>query len=98
MVEDAQPGDELWSLYEKEFEDYLDIPFQVTIVIGRTSLTIGELLNLDFGSIVQLPKSAGESFDVLANGKRVAKGDVTIMEDRFGVRVTEFLSPREKRT
>ena len=81
--------------WEEGLEDFLDVPYHITIVIGRKRMTIGDLLQLEYGSIVELPKSAGESFDVLANGKLIARGDVTIMEDRFGVRVTEFVVPRE---
>lgn len=81
------------SIFDVELADFMDVPYEITIVIGRRQLKIGELLQLEYGSIVELPKSAGESFDVLANGKPIAKGEITIMEDRFGVRVIEFLTP-----
>ena len=71
-------------------ESLHDVPHKITIVIGRTKMTIGELLELQRGTVVELTKSAGESFDVLANNKLIARGEVTIVDDRFCVRVTEF--------
>ena len=91
MAEEKPLDEEFWKEYEKGLEDFLNVPFRITIVIGRSRMTIGDLLQLEYGGIVEIPKSAGESFDVLINEKLVARGDVTIMEDRFGVRVTEFL-------
>jgi len=72
-----------------ELWEFHDVPYEVTIVIGRTSMTIGDLLQLSRGSMVELTKSAGESFDVHANGRLIARGDVTVIDDRFAIRVTE---------
>lgn len=76
--------------YEALRELY-NVPARITIVVGRTHLTIGSLLQLERGSIVELSKSAGESFDILVNGRLAARGDVTVMEDRFGIRVNEII-------
>ncbi len=75
-------------------ESLHDIPHKITIVIGRTKMTIGELLELQRGTIVELTKSAGESFEVLANNKLIARGEVTIVDDRFCIRLTEFATER----
>ena len=77
----------------KDIEDFLDVPYEITILVGSTTMTINELLNLGRGAIVELTKSAGESFDVLANGQRIAMGDVTIIDDRFAIRITECVPP-----
>ncbi len=76
-----------------ELQDFADIPYEVTILIGKTTMTINDLLRLDRGAIIELSKSAGESFDVLANGKLVARGDVTVIDDRFAIRITDIVEP-----
>ena len=77
----------------KDIEYYLDVPYEITILVGSTTMTINDLLNLGRGAIVELTKSAGESFDVLANGRLIARGDVTIIDDRFAIRITECAEP-----
>lgn len=90
MAEEQKKQEEGKIVEFEEMQDFFDVPHTVTIIIGRTTMTISELLQLDTGSIVELTKSAGESFDVLANGKLIAHGDVTVVEDRFGVRITDL--------
>ena len=77
-----------------QFENLHDVPYKITIVIGRARMTIGELLELQRGTIVELTKSAGESFEVLANNKLIARGEVTIVDDRFCIRLTDFAVER----
>jgi len=69
-----------------------DIPVRVTVELGRTRRNISEILNMSAGSIIELDKMAGESVDVLVNGKLIAKGEVVVIDENFGVRVTEIIS------
>lgn len=74
----------------------LDIPLQVTVELGRTKKLIKEILELGPGSIVELDKLAGEPVDILVNNKLVAKGEVVVIDENFGVRVTEIVSQWER--
>ena len=68
-----------------------DVPLEVTVELGRTSKTIHEILDFAPGTIIELEKIAGEPIDVLVNGKFVAKGEVVVIEENFGIRVTEII-------
>ncbi|HHY41906.1 MAG TPA: flagellar motor switch phosphatase FliY [Thermoanaerobacterales bacterium] len=70
----------------------LDVPLEVTVELGRTSKTIKEILDISPGTIVELDKMAGEPVDILVNGKLVAKGEVVVIDENFGVRITEILN------
>ena len=83
---------------QQNFELLLDIPLEVTVEIGRTRLAIRELLELGPGSVVELAKLAGEHLDVLINGKPIAHGEAVLVNDRFGVRLTDVISPSERIT
>ena len=74
----------------------LDIPLQVRVEVGRTRLMIQELLQLGKGSVVELNKMLGEPFEVLVNDKLVARGEVVVVNDRFGIRLTDIISPNER--
>ena len=78
------------------FELLLDIPLEVTVEIGRTRLAIRELLQLGPGSVIELQKLAGETLDVLVNGKPIARGEAVMVSDRFGVRLTDVASPSDR--
>ena len=80
----------------RNFELLLDIPLEVTVEIGRTRLAIRELLQLGPGSVVELQKLAGETLDVLINGKPIARGEAVMVNDKFGVRLTDVASPSER--
>ena len=80
----------------RNFELLLDIPLEVTVEIGRTRLAIRELLQLGPGSVVELHKLAGETLDVLINGKPIARGEAVMVNDKFGVRLTDVISPSER--
>ena len=74
----------------------LDISLEVTVELGRTRMVINDLLQLGQGSIVELAKLAGESLEVLVNGKLIARGEVVVVNDKFGVRLTEVVPPEER--
>ena len=67
------------------------MPLEVTVELGRTNRTIQEILDFSPGTIIELNKIAGEPIDVLVNGKYVAKGEVVVIEESFGVRITEII-------
>lgn len=74
----------------------LDIPLQVTVELGRTKRTVQEILALSSGSIIELDKLAGEPVDILINSKLIAKGEVVVIDENFGVRVTDIISQRDR--
>jgi flagellar motor switch protein FliN/FliY len=80
----------------RNFELLLDIPLELTVEIGRTKLPIRTLLSLGAGSVVELGKLVGEPLDVLANGKPIARGEAVMVNDKFGVRLTDVISPSER--
>jgi len=73
-----------------------DIPLEVTVELGRTRLLIRDIMDLSAGSIIELDKIAGEAVDLLANGMLVARGEVIVIDDNFGVRVTEIITARDR--
>ncbi|MCY8247898.1 flagellar motor switch phosphatase FliY, partial [Bacillus inaquosorum] len=74
----------------------LDIPLSITVELGRTKRSVKEILELSAGSIIELDKLAGEPVDILVNQRIVAKGEVVVIEENFGVRVTDILSQAER--
>jgi flagellar motor switch protein FliN/FliY len=68
-----------------------DIPMELSVEIGRTHMTVGETLDLRVGSVVALERQAGEAADLLVNGTAIARGEVIVMDERYGLRVTEIL-------
>ena len=74
----------------------LDIPVTVSLEIGRTRATIRNLLSYTQGSVVELDRLAGEPLDVLVNGTLIAHGEVVVINDKFGVRLTDVISPQER--
>jgi flagellar motor switch protein FliN/FliY len=74
----------------------LDVSLPVAIELGRTQMTISDILELGSGSIVELDKLAGEPVDILVNSKPLAKGEVVVLDENFGVRITSLVSPRER--
>jgi len=74
----------------------LDVPMTLTVELGRTSRLVQEILGLGEGSIIELDKLAGEPVDLLVNGKLIAKGEVVVIDENFGVRVTDIVSPDER--
>ncbi|WP_100404000.1 flagellar motor switch phosphatase FliY [Bacillus sp. FJAT-42315] len=74
----------------------LDIPLQVTVELGRTTRSVKDVLDLTAGSIIELDKLAGEPVDILVNSRLIAKGEVVVIEENFGVRITDILSQSER--
>ena len=74
----------------------LDIPLEISVELGRTKMLINELLKLGQGSVVELSKLAGETLEILANQKLVARGEVVVVNEKYGVRLTEIISPIER--
>ena len=74
----------------------LDIPVQITVELGRTKITIKNLLQLAHGSVVELEAMAGEPMDVLVNGTLIAQGEVVVVNDKFGIRLTDIITPSER--
>jgi len=74
----------------------LDVPLQISVELGKVRKLIRDILEFNLGSIIELDKMAGEPVDVLVNGKIIAKGEVVVIEDSFGVRITEILSPEKR--
>jgi flagellar motor switch protein FliN/FliY len=81
---------------DERLELLLDIPLEITVELGRVNMEVRDVLALTAGSIVEISKAAGEPVDVLVNGRPVARGEVVVIEDNFGVRITEILSPRDR--
>ena len=74
----------------------LDVPVTLSLEVGRARLPIRNLLQLNQGSVVELQRGAGESLDVFVNGTLIAHGEVVVINDRFGVRLTDVVSPSER--
>ena len=74
----------------------LDIPIEVTVELGRSKMLVNELLQLGQGSVIELSKLAGETLEILANQKLIARGEVVVVNDKYGVRLTEVISPMER--
>ena len=81
---------------EVKLDVILDIPVTVAMEIGRTKLSIRNLLQLNQGSVVELDRLAGEPMDVLVNGTLVAHGEVVVVNEKFGIRLTDVISPAER--
>jgi len=74
----------------------LDIPLEITIELGRTKMLINDLLKLGQGSVIELTKEAGDTLEILANNRLFAKGDVVVVNKKYGIRLTEVISPVER--
>ncbi|AUX93894.1 flagellar motor switch protein FliN [Mixta gaviniae] len=74
----------------------MDIPVKLTVELGRTKMTIKELLRLTQGSVVALEGLAGEPLDILINGYLIAQGEVVVVNDKYGVRITDIITPSER--
>lgn len=81
---------------EANLDVILDIPVTISMEIGRTHISIRNLLQLNQGSVVELDRLAGEPMDVLVNGTLVAHGEVVVVNEKFGIRLTDVISPAER--
>lgn len=100
---DVPPADPGLSLGETEasarprnLDLILDIPLKVTVELGRTKMVVHDLLALGQGSVIELNKLAGEPMEVLVNDKLVARGEAVVVNEKFGVRLTDIISPMER--
>tara|TARA_Y100000294_G_C8458964_1_gene297763 strand:- start:259 stop:660 length:402 start_codon:yes stop_codon:yes gene_type:complete len=80
----------------KNLDMILDIPLVVTVELGRTKMMINDLLQLGQGSVIELSKLVGEPLEILVNDKLVARGEVVVVNEKFGVRLTDIVSPMER--
>jgi flagellar motor switch protein FliN/FliY len=74
----------------------MDIPLKVTVELGRTKMAVSELLNLGQGSVIELSKLAGEPMEVLVNDKLVARGEAVVVNEKFGIRLTDIISKSDR--
>jgi flagellar motor switch protein FliN/FliY len=81
---------------QNDIDFILDIPVQLTVELGRTKIAIKNLLQLAQGSVVELDGMAGEPMDVLVNGCLIAQGEVVVVNDKFGIRLTDIITPSER--
>ncbi|TVO76299.1 flagellar motor switch protein FliN [Sedimenticola selenatireducens] len=81
---------------EVQLDAILDVPVTISMEIGRTQISIRNLLQLNQGSVVELDRLAGEPMDVLVNGTLIAKGEVVVVNEKFGIRLTDIISPADR--
>ncbi|HMW18353.1 MAG TPA: flagellar motor switch protein FliN [Accumulibacter sp.] len=84
------------SALNQDLDMILDIPVQISVELGRTRITIRNLLQLAHGSIVELDALAGEPLNVFVNGTLIAQGEVVVVNDKFGIRLTDIITPSER--
>lgn len=83
-------------LDKKNLDFILDIPLQVTVELGRTKLLVKDILQLNQGAVVELTKLAGEPLDIFVNSKLVARGEAVVVNEKFGVRLVDIVTPNER--
>ena len=96
MAEASAPVPSSADTERTNLELILDVPLAVSVELGRVRMPVRELLALAAGSVIELTKLAGEPLDVLINGKPVARGEAVMVNEKFGVRLTEIVSPTER--
>lgn len=94
--QEQERGEEVSMELPDKLKRFLDIPLQVEVVVGSTIISLGELINLDIGSVVELEQKVETPVDIKINGKLVAKGEIVIVEDKFGVRIIDILGKEER--
>lgn len=90
------PEDNQAPLDKKNLDFILDIPLQVTVELGRTKLLVKDILQLNQGAVVELTKLAGEPLDIFVNSKLVARGEAVVVNEKFGVRLVDIVTPNER--
>ncbi len=93
-AEDKAAADE--ENHDRNLKLIMDIPLKVTVELGRAKMVVSELLNLGQGSVIELSKLAGEPMEVLVNDKLVARGEAVVVNEKFGVRLTDIISQTER--
>jgi flagellar motor switch protein FliN len=92
----AEPAADVSEFANRNIQTLLDVPLQVVVELGRTEMPIQKILELGPGSVVELNRLAGEPINVLVNGKLVARGEVVVVDESFGVKVTSIITPLER--
>ena len=80
----------------KDLDFLLDVPLEISVELGRTRILVNDLLHLGQGSVVELSKLAGEPLEILINHKLIARGEAVVVNEKFGVRITDIVSPTER--
>ncbi|GAB7025743.1 flagellar motor switch protein FliN [Geotalea toluenoxydans] len=96
MVTETGELEEQKNAEMKNLDFILDIPLQLTVELGRTKLLVKDILQLNQGAVVELSKLAGEPLDVFVNSKLVARGEAVVINDKFGIRLVDIVSPNER--
>jgi len=96
MVSSDPPEVNETPIDKKSLDFILDIPLQVTVELGRTKLLVKDILQLNQGAVVELTKLAGEPLDIFVNSKLVARGEAVVVNEKFGVRLVDIVSPNER--
>ncbi|MDN5351457.1 MAG: flagellar motor switch protein FliN [Clostridiales bacterium] len=81
--------------YNNDIDLIRDVPLEITVELGKTGKKINEILDFGVGTVIELDRLVGESLDVLANGKRIAKGEVVVVDENYGIRITDIIIPRK---
>jgi flagellar motor switch protein FliN/FliY len=84
------------TVYDQSLDLILDVPLQVTVELGRTNKLVKDVLELSPGSVIELDKLAGEPVDILVNQKYIAKGEVVVIDENFGIRITDIIKPADR--
>ncbi len=95
-VELSELKDESSPVNDAKLDVILDIPVKLTVEVGGTEIAIRNLLQLNQGSVIELDRLAGEPLDVLVNGTLIAHGEVVVVNDHYGIRLTDVISPQER--
>ena len=97
LADQIKTGDDALNKLKVQNLDFiLDIPLKVSVELGRAQVMIKDLLQIGQGSVLELDKLAGEPLEILVNGKLVAKGEVVVVNEKFGIRLTDIISPAER--
>lgn len=96
LDEHAGAGNTTGTEVRANIEVILDVPVTLSLEVGRAQMSVGKLLRLSQGSVVELDRHAGEPLDVLVNGALVAHGEIVIVNDKFGIRLTDVLPPAKR--
>ncbi len=80
--------------YNNDIDLIRDVPLEITVELGKTGKKINEILDFGVGTVIELDRLVGEPLDVLANGKRIAKGEVVVVDENYGIRITDIIIPR----
>jgi flagellar motor switch protein FliN/FliY len=95
-IDDNDSQNPLNTAQNRRIDLLLDVPLELSVELGRTRMSIQELLALGPGSVIELDKVAGEPLDILVNDRLVARGEAVVVNDKFGIRITDIVSPAER--